>query len=116
MKRLVICCDGTWNKPENKNITNIEKIARSVETDPTRSGGVQQHVQYIGGVGANFYWLDRIVGGAFGLGLFGHITTGYRFLALNYDPGDQIFVLGFSRGAYTARSLVGMITRVGLLT
>jgi len=116
MKRLIICCDGTWNRPENDNVTNIEKIARTVETDPTRTGGVQQLVQYIGGVGTNWYWVDRILGGAFGLGLFGHVTAAYRFLALNYQPGDQIFVFGFSRGAYTARSLVGMLTRVGLLT
>lgn len=116
MKRLVICCDGTWNKPENENVTNIEKIARTVETDADRSGDVQQLVQYISGVGANWYWLDRMVGGAFGLGLFGNVTKAYRFLALNYEPGDEIFVFGFSRGAYTARSLVGMIGRVGLLT
>jgi hypothetical protein len=116
MKRLVICCDGTWNRPENENITNIEKIARTIEMDPLRTYGVQQLVQYIGGVGANWYWVDRILGGAFGLGLFGHVTTAYRFLALNYQPGDQVFVFGFSRGAYTARSLVGMLTRVGLLT
>ncbi len=115
MKRLVICCDGTWNKPENENITNIEKIARTVQTDRDRAGGVQQMVQYVAGVGANWYWLDRMVGGAFGFGLFGQVTTAYRFLALNYEPGDQIFVFGFSRGAYTARSLVGMMTRVGLL-
>lgn len=116
MKRLVICCDGTWNRPENENITNIEKIARTVETDPARTNGIQQLVQYIGGVGANWYWVDRILGGAFGLGLFGHVTAAYRFLALNYQPGDQVYVFGFSRGAYTARSLVGMLTRVGLLT
>ncbi len=116
MKRLVICCDGTWNKPENQNITNIEKIARTVETDPNRTDGVQQLVQYIGGVGTSWYWVDRVLGGAFGLGLFAHVTAAYRFLALNYQPGDHVFVFGFSRGAYTARSLAGMLTRVGLLT
>jgi uncharacterized protein (DUF2235 family) len=116
VKRLVICCDGTWNKPENENVTNIEKIARTIETDPGRSGGVQQLVQYISGVGANWYWLDRVIGGAFGFGLFGNVTKAYRFLALNYEPGDEIYVFGFSRGAYTARSVVGMIGRVGLLT
>ncbi len=54
--------------------------------------------------------------GRWGLGLFANILAGYRFLALNYDPGDEIYVFGFSRGAYTARSLVGMVGRVGLLT
>lgn len=122
MKRIVICCDGTWNRPENKNVTNIEKIARTIETDATRTGGVQQLVHYVSGVGTSWYWVDRLLGGAFGLGLFGNVTDAYRFLALNYspgrpgEPGDEIYVLGFSRGAYTARSLVGMISRVGLLT
>jgi hypothetical protein len=73
-------------------------------------------VLYLTGVGAGSYALDKLLGGAFGFGLFGNIRSAYRFLALNYEPGDEIFVFGFSRGAYTARSLVGMIGRVGLLT
>jgi uncharacterized protein (DUF2235 family) len=116
MKRLVICCDGTWNRPENENITNVEKIARTVAIDSRNSGGVQQLVQYISGVGSHWFWIDRVLGGAFGFGLFANVCEGYRFIALNYEPGDQIFVFGFSRGAYTARSIVGMIGRVGLLT
>ncbi|MBI4898666.1 MAG: DUF2235 domain-containing protein [Actinobacteria bacterium] len=116
MKRLIVCCDGTWNKPDNLYVTNVEKIARTVDTDPTNAGGVQQLVEYISGVGANFYWTDRLLGGAFGLGLFANVVKAYRFLALNYEPGDEIYVFGFSRGAYTARSLVGMVDRVGLLT
>jgi hypothetical protein len=115
-KRLVICCDGTWNRPDTANVTNVEKIARTIETDLRRTGGVQQLVLYLSGVGSSGYFVDRILGGAFGFGLFNNIRAGYRFLALNYDPGDEIFVFGFSRGAYTARSLVGMVGRVGLLT
>src|SRR6478609_7420700 len=103
-KRLVICCDGTWNRPDSDHVTNIEKIARTVATDLGRTGGVQQLVLYLAGVGAGSYAADRLLGGAFG------------FLALNYEPGDEIFVFGFSRGAYTARSLVGMVGRAGLLT
>jgi uncharacterized protein (DUF2235 family) len=116
MKRLVICCDGTWNRPDSTHITNIEKIARTVQTDPAQSGGVPQLVYYISGVGGAGYEADRILGGAFGFGLFGNVRAGYRFLAQNYDPGDEIFVVGFSRGAYTARSTVGMVNRVGLIT
>ncbi len=115
-KRLVICCDGTWNAPDSRHITNVEKIARTVEIDLRRTGGVQQMVLYVSGVGAGSYKVDRILGGAFGFGLFANIRSAYRFLALNYDEGDDIFVVGFSRGAYTARSLVGMIGRIGLLT
>ena len=115
-KRLVICCDGTWNRPDSEHVTNIEKIARTVSTDTSYTDGVQQLVLYLSGVGAGSYAADRILGGAFGFGLFANIRSAYRFLALNYEPGDEIFVFGFSRGAYTARSLVGMVGRVGLLT
>jgi hypothetical protein len=115
MKRLVICCDGTWNRPDSRYITNIEKIARTVQTDLDRTGGVQQLVFYVGGVGGS-YGVDRVLGGAFGLGLFSHVLEGYRFLAQNYEEGDEVFVFGFSRGAYTARSMVGMVGKVGLLT
>jgi Uncharacterized alpha/beta hydrolase domain (DUF2235) len=116
-KRLVICCDGTWNAPDSAHVTNIEKIARTISTaviegDPP----VQQLVLYLHGVGSSGYLADRLLGGAFGYGLFDNVRAAYRFLALNYDEDDEIFVFGFSRGAYTARSLVGMIGRVGLLT
>ena len=115
MKRLVVCCDGTWNEPASDNVTNIEKIARTVSTDPDQCEQVQQLVLYVGGVGIG-YKLDRLLGGAFGSGLFNNVKTAYRFLALNYEEGDEIFAFGFSRGAYTARSLVGMIGFIGLLT
>ena len=116
MKRLVVCCDGTWNKPDNENVTNVEKIARTVQSDPSATGGVYQLVYYISGVGAGSYEADRLLGGAFGFGLFHNVIACYRFLAQNYEPGDEIFIIGFSRGAYTARSVAGMLARVGLLT
>jgi hypothetical protein len=116
MKRLVVCCDGTWNKPDNENVTNVEKIARTVQSDPSATGGVYQLVFYISGVGAGSYEFDRLLGGAFGFGLFHNVIACYRFLAQNYEPGDEIFILGFSRGAYTARSVAGMLASVGLLT
>ena len=116
MKRLVVCCDGTWNKPDAETITNVEKIARTVQSDPRATNGTHQLVYYVSGVGAGSYLADRILGGAFGFGLFQNVISSYRFLAQNYEPGDEIFIIGFSRGAYTARSLAGMIGRVGLLT
>ena len=116
MKRLVICCDGTWNRPDSQYVTNIEKIARTVQIDSASvESGVQQSVVYLSGVGVG-YGVDRILGGAFGFGLFSNVLAGYRFLASNYEPGDEIYVFGFSRGAYTARSLCGMIGKAGLLT
>src|SRR5262245_25736782 len=116
MKRLVVCCDGTWNKPDNEAITNVEKIARTVQTDPRAAGGRYQLVYYISGVGTGSYKADRFLGGAFGFGLFHNVIACYRFLAQNYEQGDEIFIIGFSRGAYTARSVAGMVGRVGLLT
>ena len=115
MKRLVICCDGTWNRADTKTVTNIEKIARTVQLEPARALGVQQMVLYLPGVGTAGYQTDKILGGAFGLGLFHHVLNAYRFLSINYQHGDEIYVFGFSRGAYTARSLAGMIGKVGLL-
>jgi hypothetical protein len=116
VKRLVVCCDGTWNKPDNQTITNVEKLARTVQSDPAATGGAYQLVYYASGVGAGSYAADRLLGGAFGFGLFHNVIACYRFLAQNYEPGDEIFILGFSRGAYTARSVAGMVGRVGLLT
>ncbi len=115
MKRLAVCCDGTWNKPDSEAITNVEKIARTVQTDPKATGDVHQLVYYVSGVGTG-YRTDRLLGGAFGFGLSRNVIASYRFLAQNYEPGDEIFILGFSRGAYTARSLAGMVAHVGLLT
>ena len=115
MKRLVLCCDGTWNSPVNASVSNIEKIARSVRTG-IGPDGVQQMVFSVEGVGAQGYLVDRLLGGAFGYGLTRNVVAGYRHLALNYEDGDEIYVFGFSRGAYTARSVVGMVATVGLLT
>lgn len=116
MKRLVVCCDGTWNKPDSQTITNVEKIARTVQGDHHATSGVYQLVYYVSGVGAGSYAADKLLGGAFGFGLFHNVVACYRFLAQNYEPGDEIFIFGFSRGGYTARSVAGMVGRVGLLT
>lgn len=114
MKNLVVCCDGTWKKSDDKYVSNIEKIARAI--DPTPDERPAQIVYYTAGVGTGATTFERLAGGAFGLGLDAAIIGAYRFLALNYEPEDQVYVFGFSRGAYTARSLVGMIDAVGLLT
>ena len=113
-KNLVVCCDGTWKNSDDRYVSNVEKIARSIA--PRGFDGETQIVHYARGVGSTGSWIERIVAGAFGVGLDDAIVDCYRFLALNYEPGDRIFVFGFSRGAYTARSLCGMIAHVGLLT
>ncbi len=118
MKRLVLCCDGTWSHAVNPQVSNIVKLARSMPIGTTLGPDgteVVQLVHYVGGVGAHGYLLDQLVGGAFGYGLTRNVVDAYRFLAMAYEPGDEIVVLGYSRGAYTARSVVGMLSQVGLL-
>ena len=114
MKRLVVCCDGTWKKADDKYVSNIEKIARAIKIRD--DADTLQLVHYSSGVGSGPIRTERFLGGAFGVGLDENLLAAYRFLALNYEPNDEIFVFGFSRGAYTARSLVGMVNYLGLLT
>ncbi|MCX4095141.1 DUF2235 domain-containing protein [Nocardia sp. alder85J] len=118
MKRLVVCCDGTWGTESNPTVSNIVKIAESVRLSTSRDTGehVGQRVFYTDGPGSRGYRLDKWLGGAFGLGLDAALATMYWQVALNWEEGDEIFIFGFSRGAFTARSLAGMINRLGLLT
>jgi uncharacterized protein (DUF2235 family) len=78
-------------------------------------GGVVQIAKYIHGVGDSDSFLKKAMGGMFGMGVIARIVRGYTFISRNYDPGDEIHIAGFSRGAYTARALAGMISCVGLL-
>ncbi len=112
-KRIVVCLDGTWNRPaDNIRSTNVVKIMRAVRH--TAADGTEQISFYDKGVGTGGP-LDRLNGGAFGRGLDDNVQDGYRFLANNYEPGDEIYIFGFSRGAFTARSLAGFIGATGLL-
>lgn len=113
-KRLIVCLDGTWNTPDDKrNATNVVKIMRAIRH--TSDDGIKQITFYDKGVGTGGP-IDRFRGGAFGRGLDENVRDGYRFLANNYEPGDEIYLFGFSRGAFTARSLAGFIGACGLLT
>jgi uncharacterized protein (DUF2235 family) len=118
MRRIVLCFDGTWNKPADENLaaneqveTNVCRFYKSVKG--AGSDGLQQLKWYDEGVGTK--WYDRFIGGALGVGLEKNILDGYKFLAQKYQEGDEVYVLGFSRGAYTARSLVGLIRNCGLV-
>lgn len=115
-KRLVVCCDGTWNTPDEKDqgadtCTNVTKVALAVALQDAR--GAQQLVFYQKGVGTGR--LQHLSGGVFGLGLSANVLEAYMFLVQNYEPGDELFLFGFSRGAYTARSTAGFIRNSGLL-
>lgn len=114
-KRLVICFDGTWNDADNMGAnTNVALLSRAIHAT-THTGGVLQSVLYLRGVGTTGLDVTQKFDGATGLGIDDNIRSGYMFLAQNYVPGDEIFVFGFSRGAFTARSLVGLISATGLL-
>ena len=119
--RLIVCLDGTWDRPSHDTDplqrieTNVVRFRQSVR-DGAQADGSVQTAYYDTGVGTR--WWNAISDGVFGFGLDEKIRAAYRFLVQNYPhPGDhQLFILGFSRGAYEARSLVGMIRNVGLLT
>ena len=117
MKRLVVCCDGTWNTPDQKDRgvqcpTNVVKFARWVL--PQAGDGTVQKSHYDPGVGTGDV-IDRLFGGAFGIGLSHNVREAYGFLSHQYEPGDELYFLGFSRGAYTVRRTVGMLRKCGLV-
>ena len=116
MKRIIICCDGTWNRPDQVHdgttcASNVTKLARCIA--PVDGRGVRQLVFYDKGVGTGRF--DRFLGGGFGWGIKKKILDAYLFLMATYQPGDELFFLGFSRGAYTVRSTFGLIRNSGLL-
>lgn len=116
MKRIAICCDGTWNRLDAANVTNVVRIAEAI--DAHSADGTHQIVYYDEGVGSGAAVagkIDRFLGGAFGSGLMQKVEQAYRFLVFNYEPGDEIYIFGFSRGAFTARSLAGLIRNSGIV-
>jgi len=116
MKRIVVCCDGTWNDDDlQTEDTNIARIARSIHGSIGTGEASFQVVLYLRGVGTTGLKLETFVEGATGLGIDDNIRSGYQFIAQNYVPGDEIFLFGFSRGAFTARSLVGLMSACGVL-
>jgi uncharacterized protein (DUF2235 family) len=108
-KRIAMFLDGTWNTVrDNTNIWRLRALCSTLGQD-----GAQQVIYYDEGVGTRFG--ERMRGGMFGFGLDRNVVSAYRWLIEAYSPGDDVFVFGFSRGAYTARSLTGLIAKCGLL-
>lgn len=116
VRRLILCLDGTWNTADGQKITNIVRIrdliAPKVETP---AGTEEQHVYYHTGVGTGLSLSDRLIGGVTGSGLGHNVRSAYRYLSQHYAEGAEIYLFGFSRGAFTARSLAGYIGASGLL-
>lgn len=110
-KRLVFNFDGTWNRLDAVCPTNVVLTAESIL--PLDGQGVAQLNYYDQGVGTDKG--DRLRGGAFGRGLTRNLADAYRNLVFNYTPGDEIFIFGFSRGAFSARSFAGLIRNSGIV-
>ena len=135
-KNIVFCADGTWSGDDKDPLdatapTNVLKLFHDLAGTDTletfslsdeqerilhdATGGVTQVAKWIHGVGDSDNWLVKIVGGSIGAGLIKHVVRGYTFVSRWYEPGDRIHLVGFSRGAYTARALAGLIDARGLL-
>lgn len=114
MKRIIVCLDGTWNDADAggtpTNVVRIRDALRSKGAD----GEVFQRIYYDEGVGTADP-VDRFAGGFLGTGLGRNVRQAYKYLARHYEPGDEIHLIGFSRGAFTARSVAGYIAACGLL-
>src|ERR1700712_4807377 len=135
-KNIVFCADGTWNGPnsgeddDTPKTTNVWKLFLNLAADPhsgavvyateqesslTADGKCLQVAKYLHGVGDSDNAIIKMLGGVFGWGLIARIVRGYTFISRNYEAGDHIFIIGFSRGSYTARALGGLIGDQGLL-
>jgi uncharacterized protein (DUF2235 family) len=125
MKKLALFFDGTWNKrPDKTNVFRLYEMTasqrsyrgvlgkRAVEDRPASAEPITQIKYYHQGVGVN--WGEKMFGGAFGYGISRNIKDGYLWLSEQYEEGDDVYMFGFSRGAYTARSLVGLIRKCGI--
>jgi uncharacterized protein (DUF2235 family) len=118
MKRIALFIDGTWNRPDAEHPTNVLRLSRCVMHSD--ADGYPQQVIYSPGVGAGrgnnrlARRMDRLLGGALGWGLTDIIEEAYRNLVFAYEPGDEIYIFGFSRGAFAARSLAGLIRCCGI--
>ena len=116
-KRLVICCDGTWDTPDQVTdeglpcASNVTKLA--LEVAERGDDGKEQLVFYHRGVGTSRW--QHVAGGAFGYGLSQNVKAAYRFIVENFAEGDELFLFGFSRGAFTARSTAGLVRNAGIL-
>src|SRR5258708_5457398 len=109
-KSIFLLADGTGNAAASPFKTNVWRLYQAI--DQTRN---DQIAFYVDGVGTETFKPLRALGGAFGIGLARNVKDLYQFLCRNYDPHDQIFIFGFSRGAFTARILAGLIVRCGIV-
>lgn len=110
-KNIVICSDGTGNQSIKDRGTNVFKLYEAIDHHHQTT----QLTFYDDGVGTEDLKFLKILGGAFGFGLSRNVRELYTNVARSYRPGDDIYLFGFSRGAYTVRTLAGFITHCGML-
>ena len=110
-KNIVLCSDGTGQAGGQGFVSNVWRIFKAVD----RHNETEQVAFHVDGVGTEKNKYLRAIGGAVGVGLSEDIRLLYAALVRSYNPGDQIFLFGFSRGAFTVRSLAGMIHDIGIL-
>ncbi|KAF2750795.1 hypothetical protein M011DRAFT_437300 [Sporormia fimetaria CBS 119925] len=122
-RRIIICCDGTWQSSVSStdnvpsNVTRLCRLIARIGTDSNDpSKKFHQLVYYDSGIGTgNLSTSERRRQGGVGAGLTENVIEAYNFIVLNYEPGDEIFCFGFSRGAYTARAVAGLVTDIGVI-
>ena len=113
-EKIVILIDGTWNKEGTTGNTNVAKVDINALIKRRAANGTVQRVRYHDGVGAYGDIFKKILGGAIGLGLKKIVLDCYGFFVDEYEAGDEIYIFGFSRGAYAARALAGLIGASGI--
>ena len=115
-KAIVVFSDGTGNSAAKMAKTNVWRLYQALDlSKPTKEGDIQQLAFYDDGVGTSSFKPLALLGGVLGWGLKRNVLDLYTFLCRNYRPGDRIYAFGFSRGAFTVRVLVGLVTHQGLL-
>ena len=114
-KTIVLLADGTGNSAANLFKSNVWRLYKALDLSNPPTGGQRQIAYYHDGVGTSTFKPLALLGNVFGVGLKRNIVDMYLFLCRNYQPGDRIFVYGFSRGAFTARVLASVITTQGIL-
>ena len=112
MRNLIVCCDGTWNTPDQRENgvpvpTNVVRLYNAVAAADASGNGQLRY--YHPGVGAEGSLFDKALGGGLGVGLDHNIKSAYRWICDDYQTDDRLFLFGFSRGAYTVRSLAGLL-------
>jgi uncharacterized protein (DUF2235 family) len=114
-RNIIVLSDGTGNSSAKLFRTNVWKLYRALDlADPVDKEWPRQFAYYDDGVGSSSFTPSAVLGGVFGVGLARNVRDLYAFICRTYRPGDKIYLIGFSRGAFTVRVLAGLIASEGL--